>query len=607
MAVRPGTSVRIRPAAAGTLALWPCLALLLVAALGLAFAVRSTTTGLGEIRRLENTWRHAEGLLSLLKDVETGQRGFTATGDPQFLEPYADAWPRIGPELDVVAADLPQDAARRLRDLVGGKLDQSTSIVALSRSDLEAARTALVSGEGKRLMDAVRAEVAAIVARVGGQLVETERRVRRWSLWTSILAFSASALACLIAAAAAWMARRRSLERLRFAEERRERAVAASRRTEAVLRENEEHHRHLLELNPQVLWTAGPDGAILDFNQRWLDLTGLKREDALGEGWMRVPHPDDVPAMVEAWMRSVETGEPYDVEHRIRLADGSFRWMRSRAFARRGAAGAIVRWYGATEDIHSRKLAELQRAELQTELLHATRVSTMGEVAGTLAHELNQPLGAVLNYIDGCRVLLGSGRPEAQGAALDALAEAQAQAVRAGEIIRRLRQYIARARTERRRCDLNALVREAAGLALGRTGRAGIRVVWDLAADLPPVSADPVEIQQVVVNLLRNAVEAMEHGGPLRELGIATAPAGGGRVELAISDTGPGLPEEVGRALFKPFVTTKPEGMGLGLSICRFIVTAHGGTITGEPNPGGGARFRISLPAALAEKEVRHA
>ena len=129
-----------------------------------------------------------------------------------------------------------------------------------------------------------------------------------------------------------------------------------------ALRESQDHYRYTVELNPQLPWTADPDGAISDFSQRWLDLTGLSREQALGGGWPRVPHPEDLPRIAEAWTRSVETGAPYDIEHRIRLADGTYRWMRSRAFPRRDErSGQIVRWYGSTEDIEERKQAELAR------------------------------------------------------------------------------------------------------------------------------------------------------------------------------------------------------------------------------------------------------
>jgi two-component system sensor kinase FixL len=690
--------------------LWVIPALLIVTALGLALAVRSTAIGLKDIERLEQARRDGEILLSLMKDIETGQRGFTATADPLFLEPYDQSLPRIGPALDImirnVAGGVPADTIQTLRRLVSRKLDISAQIIAAGRTAPEAARSMVAAGEGKQVMDAIRVQVAAIDDKLATSLAEVRAHVRAWSLWASVLAFGASALACLTAGAFAWLVRRRSVDLLALAEEHRDMAVEAAalgtweytratgtvdasrrtralfglpetgpltldafsamvhaddrgtlertlrhataddavfelehrieaddvrwirtrgrvygdasgkpavmrgivydmtstRQTEMALRESLEHHRYSIELNPQVPWTAGPDGAILDFNRRWLELTGMTAEDALGEGWARAPHPDDLPAMAAAWTRSVRTGEPYDVEHRIRLADGNFRWMRSRAFARRDDAGHILRWYGTTEDIHDRKMAELQRAELQAELLHATRISTMGEVASTLAHELNQPLSAVLGYVDGCRVLLETGRLEAVDTVLNALEQTHAQALRAGEIVRRLRQYVVKGQSERRLCDLNALVGEAKDLVLVGTERRGIRITLDFTPDLPPILADPIQIQQVVVNLLRNAVEAMEQGSSRRELTIRTVTADDGGAAAAIIDTGPGLTADVARELFNPFVTTKPTGMGLGLPICRSIIQEHGGWIRSDPNPGGGTVFRFGLPPASSDE-----
>ena len=151
------------------------------------------------------------------------------------------------------------------------------------------------------------------------------------------------------------------------------RALARQARLEQEARDREDHYRHVVELNPQVTWTADAQGNILDFSQRWLDLTGLTRGEALGGGWTHVPHPEDLPRMVEAWTASIATGQPYDVEHRIRLADGAYRWMHSRAYARRDRTGSVVRWYGATEDVHERKLGEQHQRLLVHELNHRVK------------------------------------------------------------------------------------------------------------------------------------------------------------------------------------------------------------------------------------------
>ncbi len=223
-------------------------------------------------------------------------------------------------------------------------------------------------------------------------------------------------------------------------------------------------------------------------------------------------------------------------------------------------------------------------------------------MATALAHELNQPLTAVMNYVQACRRLMAPG--SAAGASPERLAElmdkAAAQVVRAGEIIGRLRQFIATGETERTVEDINRVVEEASHLALVGAAERGIRFRLRLDPNPPPVCIDRIQLQQVVLNLMRNAVDALEQA-ERRELVVSTAAADpGGGVEIAVADTGPGLAEEVVARLFQPFVTTKPGGMGIGLSICRSIVDAHGGTLRAEPTPGGGATFRITLPTAAA-------
>ena len=221
-------------------------------------------------------------------------------------------------------------------------------------------------------------------------------------------------------------------------------------------------------------------------------------------------------------------------------------------------------------------------------------------MATALAHELNQPLTAVANFADaGRRLLAGDAAsdPERLEAARDAMAEAAEQAVRAGEIVRRLRGFSAQGDAEKRPTDVNALVEESAALALVGTREQGVEARLDLDPGAPPVMADRVQIQQVVVNLVRNAVEAVRDA-PRRELVVATAALDeGAEVGISVADTGPGLSEEVADRLFEPFVTTKRHGMGVGLSLCRSIVEEHGGRLLAEANPGGGTVFRVILPA----------
>jgi two-component system sensor kinase FixL len=225
----------------------------------------------------------------------------------------------------------------------------------------------------------------------------------------------------------------------------------------------------------------------------------------------------------------------------------------------------------------------------------------MGEMASTLAHELNQPLSAIANYLKGSRRLLEGNNDERSGLLREAMDKAAAQAMRAGQIIRRLRDFVARGETEREMESISKLIEEASALALVGAKELGIRVRYqfDRKADL--VLADKVQIQQVLLNLIRNAIDAMSKS-ERSELTVSVRPAANEMIEIQVADTGLGISEEVAAHLFQPFFTTKPHGMGVGLSICKTIIDAHGGQIGTKPNPGGGTIFHFTLPAVKKEE-----
>jgi two-component system, LuxR family, sensor kinase FixL len=257
---------------------------------------------------------------------------------------------------------------------------------------------------------------------------------------------------------------------------------------------------------------------------------------------------------------------------------------------------------GFIRDLTDQQLAEARLTELQSEVTHMSRFTALGEMASTLAHEINQPLTAITNYLKGSRRLLERMKGEQASMLREAVGKAADQALRAGDIIRRLREFVARGESERRVESLAKLVEDASTLALIGARENGVEVSFrlDAAADL--VLADRIQIQQVLVNLIRNAIEIMVESSERRELEIATVASGEETVEVSVADTGPGLAPEVAAQLFQPFVTTKRKGMGLGLSICRTIVEAHGGRIWVDPRPGGGTVFRFTLRAAKLEE-----
>jgi two-component system sensor kinase FixL len=255
---------------------------------------------------------------------------------------------------------------------------------------------------------------------------------------------------------------------------------------------------------------------------------------------------------------------------------------------------------GFIRDLTERQRTEARLQELQTELVHISRLTAMGEMASALAHELNQPLSAIANYMKGSRRLLEGRTDEDAQVIRDAMEKAAEQSLRAGQIIRRLRDFVARGESERRIESVKKLIEEASALALVGAKEHGVRVRFQIDAEHDLVLVDKVQIQQVLLNLVRNAIEAMEQS-PRRELMIASRPRDGDMLEVSVADSGPGIAPEIAAQLFQPFVTTKRYGMGVGLSISRSIVENHGGQITVEPNPGGGTMFRFTMPGVTNE------
>lgn len=258
---------------------------------------------------------------------------------------------------------------------------------------------------------------------------------------------------------------------------------------------------------------------------------------------------------------------------------------------------------GFIRDLTDQQMTESRLKELQSEVTHMSRFTALGEMASTLAHEINQPLTAISNYLKGSQRILQRLDGEEVAVLRDAIGKAADQALRAGQIIRRLREFVSRGDSERTIENLSKLIEDASTLALVGAREGGIETVFRLDPNATQVFADRIQIQQVLVNLIRNAIEAMAEAAPPRSLEIATVLREGGFVEVSVADSGAGLAPEVARNLFQPFVTTKRKGMGLGLSICRTIVEAHGGRISVAGREGGGTAFRFTLPSIAGREE----
>ena len=254
---------------------------------------------------------------------------------------------------------------------------------------------------------------------------------------------------------------------------------------------------------------------------------------------------------------------------------------------------------GIVHDLTSRTITAQRLHDLQGELLHVSRLSAMGQMTAALAHELNQPLSAILNYINAARRLLSQVKDGQATKISELIDKAVAQTARAGQIIRQLREFVEKRETARFPANINLVIEEAISLASVNSADPNVRVTTAFEPHLPPVLIDKVQVQQVIVNLVRNSIEAMQ-AVSTRELNITSGITSEG-VVVTVADSGPGLPPEVANRLFHPFVSTKEKGMGIGLSICRSIVEAHGGRIWAGASDQGGAAFHMLLPAVTEE------
>lgn len=382
--------------------------------------------------------------------------------------------------------------------------------------------------------------------------------------------------------------------------------IEARERSERSERDAAEHLRAVVNNAHDAIITIDARGIVTEFNKAAERIFGYSKDEVIGRNvslLMPDPYKTDHDRYVDTYLSS---GVPKIIgrgrEVEARRKDGTV-FPIDLAVAEmqaRGERGFI----GVIRDISERHQGERRIRELHAQLIHVSRLSAMGELASSLAHELNQPLTAVVNYTEACRQMIDAAGIEVPPKSIEFLQKAAAQADRAGQIIRRLRALIQKRPVEHGEESLSRIVEEASSLATVGAKVDNIKVSFLLSRDLPPIAIDKVQIQQVVVNLVRNAVDALQEV-ERRELVVETRRADDGGQEVIVRDTGPGIPPDVSAALFRPFVTSKKEGMGIGLSISRSIIEAHGGRLWAEPNEGGGTIFRFTLPSQPTVGELR--
>ena len=365
------------------------------------------------------------------------------------------------------------------------------------------------------------------------------------------------------------------------------------------LREREAHLQSILDTVPDAMIVADERGMMQSLSSTAERLFGWSQAEAIGQN-LSVLMPGPYKEGHDGYMhRYLATGEKRIIGlGRVVVGqrrDGAVFPMHLSVGEMR--VGDRRFFTGFVRDLTDREQTEARLQELQSELVHISRLTAMGEMASALAHELNQPLSAIANYLRGCRRLLDKNDPLDRPRLSEALDKAADQAVRAGEVIQRLRQFVGRGETEKRLERLPALIEEASALALIGARELGLRVTMSFDAACEMALVDRVQIQQVAINLMRNAVEAMR-ASPRRELHVDVKPAPEGFIAVTISDTGSGISDETLARLFEPFMTTKKDGMGVGLSICKTIVESHGGAIWARNNPEGGATFAFTVPNA---------
>jgi PAS domain S-box-containing protein len=378
------------------------------------------------------------------------------------------------------------------------------------------------------------------------------------------------------------------------------RDITERKRADERLRESEARFQAMADTAPVLIWMTGTDGLCNYFNRPWLEFTGRTMEQEVGIGWTEGVHADDVQGCFDHFLPAFHARKPFRMEYRLKRADGEYRWVMESGIPRYTSGGEFAGYIGSNIDITDLKRAAAERQrlhELEADLARINRVSMMGELAASLAHEIKQPIAAALMDAKSCVRWLRRDTPDVAEGCEAALRMING-ATRAAEVIDRVRSLYRRDTSDRELLDVNEIIREMIILLRDKADLNSISIRTELDSGLPQITADRIQVQQVLMNLMLNGIEAVKDAKG--ELTVTSERTENGQLLISVSDSGIGIPTEEMDRIFEAFFTTKAQGTGMGLSISRRIVEAHGGSLWACANAGRGATFHFTLPTDVA-------